>query len=100
MGRFIRSDASRGERSNRTAGAAYSGGPANNNCVNGPADCAPAALAADDVFVWQQDLVARLPGGTGNIVVAAGPPNTYTITVSWAESGQAALVNYILDVQI
>jgi hypothetical protein len=52
------------------------------------------------MFVWQQDLVARLPDGTGNIVVAAGPPNTYTITVSWAEAGQAALVNYILDVQI
>ncbi len=87
-------------RSNRTAGAAYAAAAANNNCVNGVADCAPAALAADDMFVWQQDLVARLPGGTGNIVVAAGPPNTYTITISWAESGQAALVNYILDVQI
>ena len=87
-------------RGNRTAGAAYGAGAANNNCVNGPADCAPAALAADDVFVWQQDLLDRLPGGIGNIVVAAGPPNSYTITVSWAEAGQAALVNYILDVQI
>jgi type IV pilus assembly protein PilV len=87
-------------RGNRTAGVAYAAGAANNNCVNGGADCAPAVLAADDVFVWQQDVVAGLPGGTGNIAVAAGAPNTYTITVSWAEAGQAALVNYILDIQI
>ena len=87
-------------RSNRTAGAAYGAGAADNNCVNGGADCGPGGLAADDLFVWQQDVVTRLPGGTGNIVVVAGPPNTYTITISWAEAGQVALVNYILDVQI
>jgi type IV pilus assembly protein PilV len=88
-------------RANPTAVAAYAGAGANNNCVAGGVDCAPAQLAQDDLFRWRQDVVARLPAGAANIVVAAGAPtNTYTITVTWTEAGVAAPLSYVVTMQI
>ena len=90
-------------RANRTANVAYQGAAANNNCYGaGAVDCAPALMAANDLFVWQQQVTnpQTLPGGAGNVAVAgAAPPYTYTITVSWTEQGGLVL-NYILTLQI
>jgi type IV pilus assembly protein PilV len=88
-------------RANRNAPAAYAGAAANNNCYGaGAVDCTPALMAANDLFVWQQQVQAILPGGVGAIAVnAAAAPTTYTINISWTESGGAVL-NYALTLQI
>lgn len=89
-------------RANPTVPAAYAGaGPgANNNCVNGPAACTPAQLAAEDWFWWFQDVQARLPvGAAANIVttpIAAPPMTQYDIVLVWPEAGQPAPANYQL----
>lgn len=88
-------------RTNRGANVAYAGAAADNNCYGaGAVDCAPALMAANDLFVWQQQVAAILPNGNANVVVAgAAVPFTYTITINWTESGGAAL-NYVLTLQI
>lgn len=88
-------------RANRGANVAYQAGGANNNCYGaGSVDCAPALMAANDVFVWQQQVAAILPGGNSNVVVAgAASPYTYTITINWTESGNVAQ-SYVLTLQI
>ena len=89
-------------RTNRGAGASYAGAAADNNCYGaGSVDCAPALMAANDLFVWQQQVAAILPNGNANVVVppVAAGPFTYTITINWTESGGAAL-NYVLTLQI
>jgi type IV pilus assembly protein PilV len=97
-------------RANPTAGAAYAGAAANNGCVGGGADCTPAALAADDLFRWQQALAAALPDD-GNVntpqatiaVAGANQPFSYVITVTWVEQGWKAgdaLPSYQLRMQI
>jgi type IV pilus assembly protein PilV len=88
-------------RANRGANVAYAGAAADNNCYGAASvDCAPALMAANDLFVWQQQVAAILPNGNANVVVAgATAPFTYTITINWTESGGAAL-NYVLTLQI
>lgn len=88
-------------RTNRGANVAYAGAAADNNCYGaGSVDCAPALMAANDLFVWQQQVAAILPNGNANVlVVGAAVPFTYTITINWTESGGAAL-NYVLTLQI
>lgn len=96
-------------RANRTAGVAYAGAAANNNCfggVLGAVTCTPAQLAANDLFLWQQQVATSWPGGlaTATVVFAAAAalntPNTYTITISWVEQGTAQPLSYALNVQI
>ena len=72
-------------RANRGANVAYNAAAADNNCYGvGAVDCAPAAMAANDLFVWQAQVVATLPNGNGVVAVvpgaAATDPFTYTIT--------------------
>jgi type IV pilus assembly protein PilV len=87
-------------RLNRMAGNAYAGAAANNNCTPpGVATCNPAQMAADDLFNWNQALAQALPGGAGTVGFANGLPSTYTITVSWQESG-IGTVNNVVVVQI
>ena len=88
-------------RANRGVNAAYAGAAADNNCYGAASvDCAPAAMAANDLFVWQQQIAAVLPGGNGVVAVAgAAAPFTYTIIINWTESGGTAL-NYQLNLQI
>jgi len=76
-------------RANPTAGAAYQGAGANNACVNGGVNCTPAQMAANDVFLWNQQAVATLPNGAVAIVFnnAVAPPE-YQITVSWTQPGE------------
>lgn len=88
-------------RANTTAGAAYAGAGADNNCVNGAADCTPVQLAADDIFWWSQSVAALLPGGEADITVAPGAPlNSYTITINWSEPGVEDPLQYALAEQM
>jgi type IV pilus assembly protein PilV len=88
-------------RVNRGANVLYAGAALNNNCYGaGAIDCTPAQMAANDLFVWQAQVAAILPGGNGVVAVnGITNPYTYTITVNWVEQGGAAL-NYVLTLQI
>jgi len=88
-------------RANRGANVAYNGAAANNNCYGtGSVDCAPAQMAANDLFVWNQQVAAILPAGNGLVAVGgAAAPFTYTITINWTESGGVA-TSYVLTLQI
>jgi len=95
-------------RANRTAGIAYAGAGADNNCVGGAVGavtCTPAQMAAHDLLLWQQQVAATWPGGLANATVAfaagaVNTPNTYTITINWQEQGTGQQLSYVLNVQI
>ena len=94
-------------RANRTANVAYLNAPANNNCYGAAAvNCGPTAMAANDLFVWQNQIAAILPSGNGSVNVVAGPiaggPYVYTITITWLGSGDSAASppTYVLTLQI
>jgi type IV pilus assembly protein PilV len=95
-------------QANSLAAASYVGnGPgADNACVNGVVDCAPAAIAADDWFHWYQDVQRRLPtGATANIVsngliVGGVPVAEYQITLNWPETGQDQPSSYTLVLRL
>jgi type IV pilus assembly protein PilV len=88
-------------RANRDANVAYAGAAADNNCYGAASvNCSPALMAANDLFVWQQQVTAILPSGASNVGVAGGSaPYTYTITINWTESGGVAQ-SYVLTMQI
>jgi type IV pilus assembly protein PilV len=81
-------------RANPSAGIAYAGVGANNNCVTANMDCDVVSMAANDIWVWDLQAVNSLPNG--DVVVnfddTVAPP-IYTITVSWNEPGITALSN-------
>jgi type IV pilus assembly protein PilV len=81
-------------RVNRRGGASYGGAAANNNCDAG-ANCTPAQMAAHDLFVWQAQVAAQLPGGIGAVQYAGTMPATYTIQVTWTEVGVGPLTHQI-----
>ena len=94
-------------RANRGANLAYNAAAADNNCYGaGSVDCAPAAMAANDLFVWQAQVIATLPSGNGVVAVAPGAaatdPFTYTITITWLGSGETAATqpSYVMTLQI
>ena len=76
-------------RANPSAGIAYAGIGANNNCVAANIDCDVVGMAANDIWVWDTQAVNSLPNG--DVLVAfddtVAPP-IYTITVSWDEPGE------------
>jgi len=73
-------------RANPRAAGAYALAGANNNCVDGGIDCAPAQMAANDIFLWALQAADTLPTGTVNVVFNNAPvPPTYQITVQWNE---------------
>ena len=76
-------------RANPRAGASYGLAGTNNNCVNGGIDCTQAEMAANDIFLWDQQAADTLPTGTVAVVFNNGVlPPTYQITVSWIEPGE------------
>ncbi len=88
-------------RANPTAGAAYAGASAVNDCRDDAANLAPAQLAADDLFCWQQAVQARLPAGNANIGVVPGAgSNAYTIAILWTEPAVPQPLDYTLTVQL
>jgi len=83
-------------RVNRRGGASYGGGAAASGCgPGGGIDCTPAQMAADDLFAWQAQVAALLPGGAGVVQVAGTTPPTYTIQVTWQEVGLGPIVHQI-----
>lgn len=99
-------------RANPLGGASYAKtedatGTISSDCSPGGAGCIPATMAAHDIAVWYQLLDSRvgaptsLPGGRGTITVNnTTTPSTYTITVSWSESGQTTANSYVLRIQV
>jgi len=88
-------------RSNRAATVAYEGAAADHNCDAGDnTDCAPADMASHDLWLWQTQVGAQLPAGTGTVSVDTTTPPTYRIVVSWQEVGTTALINYTMTVEI
>ena len=86
-------------RANPRAGIAYAGAGANNNCVGAGIDCNEAQMAANDIFIWDQEALDALPNG--DVLVqyndAVSPPE-YTIRVSWTEPGEA--LNYTITIPV
>jgi len=80
-------------RANRTAGTAYADAPATDgDRCNGPtANCSAAEMAAHDLYQWQEQIQATLPGNpTGTVTVdTTTTPFSYEIEVTWLESGDA-----------
>jgi type IV pilus assembly protein PilV len=60
--------------------------------------CLPEQLAANDITRWSQGAAMLLPGFSGTIDFVAGPPNQYTITVSWTEPNEGGDYRYELTV--
>lgn len=89
-------------RANPRAGVAYAGGGTNNNCVGGGINCTPAQMAANDIFLWDQQAVDTLPGGAVAVAFADPAPGvtppTYTITISWTEPGE--VLNYTIAIPV
>lgn len=90
-------------RANPTAKVAYSAAGANQGCVGGvigAISCTPAAMAATDLFLWNQQLAATWPNGTPVAVInyVAGPPDVYTISLTWNESGEPNPLTYSANV--
>jgi hypothetical protein len=91
-------------RANPSAGIAYAGVGANNNCVAAGIDCDVVGMAANDIWIWDQQAVNSLP--SGDVVVAFDDtvvPPVYTITVNWDEPGITTAVNapsYIITIPV
>jgi len=100
-------DRIRANREAKTAYAVASGAAAaapTVNCIQSTTaatDCAPADMAAADLYQWSQQVTSALPGTvTRSITVNTGTdPATYTIVVNWSEPGSGTL-SYSLQVQI
>jgi len=76
-------------RANPRAGVAYASIGADNNCVAKDTDCNPAAMAAHDIFLWDQQATDTLPAGTVTVNYdGATMPPEYTIIVAWTEAGE------------
>ena len=86
-------------RANPTAGVAYAGVGADNNCVAANIDCDVAGMAANDIWLWEQQAVDSLPNGDVviNVDDTVVPP-IFTVTVSWDEPGETP--SYTLDIPV
>jgi type IV pilus assembly protein PilV len=83
-------------RVNRRGDANYGGAAADNGCGPGGAtNCTPAQMAAHDLFTWQAQVTALLPGGVGVVQYAGTTPPTYTIQVTWQEVGLGPMTHQI-----
>lgn len=94
-------------RANSIAGTAYGGAATDNDCTDGAAAgtklCTPAEMAAHDLMLWQQiitDPKVGLPDGVGSVTHdGASNPDTYVISISWAEVGETQPQSYSLRIQ-
>ena len=76
-------------RANPVALAAYAGVGADNSCTDGTTTCSNVQMAAQDIFLWDQQALASLPNGSVTVAVDQNPtPPVYTITIAWDEPGQ------------
>lgn len=98
-------------RANRFGREAYADPdtPAEKPCIGSAANCSKADMAENDLFLWQAQIDALLPGNPdGKVVYAQGAvdaPDDYSITVSWKEAGSGGeddenRLSYTLSMQI
>jgi type IV pilus assembly protein PilV len=90
-------------RANPRAGIAYTGLGADGGCVGTGNDCNEAAMAANDIFLWDQQVVESLPNG--DVTIAFDDtviPPMYTIAVNWDEPGEDpnSPLNYIINIPV
>jgi type IV pilus assembly protein PilV len=87
-------------RANRTAGTNYEGTPTAHDCET--RDCSPKEMAENDLFTWQAQINATLPGNASGTVDVddSTEPSTYIITIKWQEPGQAEDLEYTMRMQI
>lgn len=85
-------------RTNQAAGAAFARAVVQ-PCTQLEAGATPEVAAENEVACWQDAVAETLPNGLGTIVhdPSTRPP-TYTVTVSWFESGTGT-ASYVLRVQ-
>lgn len=74
-------------------------------------NCAPEAVATDDLNLWKQQIhgtvnaggdpvvLGPLPEADGSVTVTAGTPNIYVITIRWTELGQDTPATYTLRLE-
>jgi type IV pilus assembly protein PilV len=76
-------------RANPRAGIAYQGQAADSGCVATGNDCNAAEMAANDIFLWDQQVADSLPNGDITVTFddTVSPP-AYTIRVDWDEPGE------------
>ena len=77
-------------RANRSGQSEYAGIASVSDCDPGSAggaDCTPAAVAAQDLAEWTQEVATALPNGEGAVRFDATTPPSFTIRVSWDEVG-------------
>jgi hypothetical protein len=63
------------------------------------ADCNEVAMAANDIFLWDQQVAESLPAG--NVTVAFDDtvvPNEYTIRIAWVEPGENLFYEIVIPV--
>lgn len=86
-------------RANPRAGPAYALAGADSNCVAGGVNCTPGEMAANDIYLWDQQAADTLPNGTVTVVYDNGVfPPTYEITVGWTEPGENMSYSIIIPV--
>lgn len=85
-------------RANPQARFAYQGAGAPNNCVNQANNCNAIEMAQEDVFLWNNEVGARMPAGANASVLvnAAGVVDIYTISIEWPEPGFDGNLSYSL----
>lgn len=79
-------------RANPDAGAAYVDAgvaPApGTNCIAGGVDCTAPEMAANDMYLWDQQAQGTLPDGDVTVTYDNGAiPSVYTVTIDWVEAG-------------
>jgi type IV pilus assembly protein PilV len=95
------SDMAERVRVNRRGNVSYGGAGANGSCdPGGNTDCTTAAMAAHDLWAWQAQVAAQLPGGVGAVLYAGTTPPTYTIRVDWTEVGVVVPLRHEISVRI
>lgn len=91
-------------RVNRLGEAAYAGAANDNGCDPSggpPVDCTPDEMAAQDLYVWGQQVDDLLPDGDWTIAFDdTTTPPTYSIEVSWVQVGQADRATATLEIQV
>lgn len=90
-------------RANPRAGIAYAGLGGDNGCVDTGNDCNEAAMAANDIFFWDQQAVESLPNG--DVTIAFDDtviPPVYTISVDWDEPGEDPMfpLQYVINIPV
>lgn len=86
-------------RANREGGAAFAR-ITGQKCSELPPGTASDAVAVNEVACWQELVGRELPNGLGTIVRDTTTlPATYTVTVSWSETG-AGTASYVVRVQV